>query len=76
MLKISGASLLMAATAFAVDAFMPSLVPGRGLLPQALRLGAAIGAAVVVLALAAHAMHITEFRRGVAMVTRRLSRRR
>jgi hypothetical protein len=66
----------MGAAAFGIDAWLTSLVPGNGLLPQVLRLGASIGGALLVLALAAHLLHITEFRRGMALVTRRFSRRR
>lgn len=76
MLRIIVASALMAGTAFAVDAWMPPLVAGSGLFPQIIRLGASIGAAVAVLAISAHALHISEFRRGMALVTRRLSRKR
>jgi hypothetical protein len=76
MLKITVASALMAATALAVDAWMPAIVPGGGLVPQAIRLGTAIGTAGLVLAAAAHALHISEFRRGMALVTRRFSRKR
>lgn len=76
MLKITVASALMAATALAVDAWMPAIAPGGGFVPQAVRLGAAIGAAGLVLAAAAHALHISEFRRGMALVTRRFSRKR
>jgi putative peptidoglycan lipid II flippase len=76
MLKISVASTLMAATALALDAWMPALVPGGGFVPQAIRLAASIGGAGIVLAVSAHALHISEFRRGMALVTRRFSRKR
>ena len=76
MLKIVVASALMGAAAYAVDTSLPALVPGDGLVPQMIRLTASIGAALLVLALAAHLLHIREFRRGTAMLTRRLSRRR
>jgi putative peptidoglycan lipid II flippase len=76
MLKIVVASALMGAAAYAVDAWLPALLPGNGLVPQVIRLGTAIGAALLVLALAAHLLHIREFRRGTALLTRRLSRKR
>jgi putative peptidoglycan lipid II flippase len=75
MLKITLASALMAATALAVDAWIPAIVPGDGFVPQATRLAAAIGTATVVLAVSAHVLRISEFRRGMALVTRRFSRR-
>ncbi len=76
MLKIVVASALMGAAAFALDAWLPSALPGNGLVPQVIRLGASIGGALVVLAIAAHVLHISEFRRGMALVTRRFSRKR
>jgi putative peptidoglycan lipid II flippase len=76
MLKIVVASALMGAAAYATDMWLPALVPGNGLVPQVIRLGASIGAALLVLALAAHVLRIREFRRGTAMLTRRLSRKR
>ena len=75
LIKIVLASAAMGAAAFAVDAWLPALLPGNELVPQLTRLGAAIGAALLVLALAAHLLHISEFRRGVALVTRRFSRK-
>ena len=75
MLKIVVASALMGAAAYEADLWLPAIVPGDGLIPQVLRLGASIGAALLVLALAAHVLHIREFRRGTAMLTRRLPRR-
>ena len=74
--KISLASLAMGAAAAAVDRFSMTWISGDGLLPQIVRLAAAIGAAVVVLAAAAHLLHIDEFRRGVNLVTGRFRRRR
>ena len=76
MLKIVVASALMGATAFAVDTWLPTLVPGNGLIPQVIRLGTSIGAALLVLALAAQLLHIREFRRGMTLLTRRLGRKR
>ena len=76
LIKIVLASAAMSAAAFAVDAWLPAVLPGNGLVPQLTRLAAAIGAALLVLAVAAHLLHISEFRRGVALVTRRFSRKR
>jgi putative peptidoglycan lipid II flippase len=74
--KITMASLLMGAAAVAADRYSAAWLPGDGLLPQLLRLAAAIGTAMAVLAAAAHMMHIDEFRRGVAVVASRFRRRR
>jgi hypothetical protein len=49
-------------------------MPGGAFAAQALRLGAAIGLAVVVLAVSAWLLRIREFNEGVALVTRRLRR--
>jgi putative peptidoglycan lipid II flippase len=76
MLKIVVASALMGATAFAIDGWLPALVPGNGLIPQVIRLGSSIGAALLVLALAAHLLYISEFRRAMTLLRRRLSRKR
>jgi putative peptidoglycan lipid II flippase len=74
--KITTASLAMGGAALVVDAMMHGWVPGDGFTAQLVRLAADIGASVVVLAAAAHLLHIDEFRRGVALVTSRLGRRR
>jgi putative peptidoglycan lipid II flippase len=74
--KITIASLAMGTAALIVDRYSASWLPGDALLPQLLRLAAAIGVAVAVLAAAAHLLHIDEFRRGVNLVTSRLRRRR
>lgn len=73
--KITIASALMGAAAVAVDTYAGYIVRGTGLLPQVVRLGAAIGVAVAVLAAAAHVLHIDEFRRGIALITSRVKRR-
>jgi putative peptidoglycan lipid II flippase len=72
--KITVASLVMGAAAVAVDRYSAAWLPGDALLPQVLRLAAAIGVAVAVLAAVAHLLHIDEFRRGVALVTSRFRR--
>jgi putative peptidoglycan lipid II flippase len=70
--RIVAASALMAAAALAVDAAAARWLPGDALFLQIVRLALAIGAALAVLAAAAHALHIHEFREGLAMVTRKL----
>jgi putative peptidoglycan lipid II flippase len=76
LVKILVASLLMGAAALATDAALARFLPGDAIALQIVRLGAAIGVALVVLATAAHVLHIREFRQGMSLVTRRLSRRR
>ena len=73
--KITIASLAMGATAAAVDWYAAIWLPGDALLLQIARLAAAIGIAVLVLAVAAHLLHIDEFRRGVTLITSRFRRR-
>jgi hypothetical protein len=65
----------MGAAAAAIDYYSGLRLPGDSLWLQMVRLVAAIGGAVAVLAAAAHLLHIDEFRRGVALVTSRLRRR-
>ena len=73
-LRIAIASALMGAAAVAADAAASTWLPGQSLPAQIVRLAAAIGAALVVLAGAAHVLRIREFRDGVAAVTRRFHR--
>ena len=75
LFKITAASLAMGAAALVVDTLMQGWVPGAGFTAQLIRLAADIGAAVVVLAAAAHLLHIDEFRRGMMLVTSRVRRR-
>jgi len=75
-LKITAASLAMGAAALIVDTLMQGWVPGAAFTAQLVRLTADIVAAVVVLAGAAHLLHIDEFRRGVTLMTSKLRRRR
>ena len=74
--KITIASLVMGAAALVIDRYSIVWLPGTALVPQLLRLAAAIGIAVAVLAAAAHVLHIDEFRRGINLVTSRFRRRR
>jgi putative peptidoglycan lipid II flippase len=73
--RIAVAAVLMGAAAWAADSFLAGLLPGNRLLPQVLRLGLTIGAALAVLALSAHLLRIPQFAQGVAMVMRRFRRR-
>jgi putative peptidoglycan lipid II flippase len=55
------ASLAMAATAWATERWMESLVPGDGLPARLSRVATAIGAGVAVLGVAAHLLRVREF---------------
>lgn len=74
--RIAVASALMAAAAGAADMWLPAVIPGTRVVPQLIRLSLSIGAALAVLAGSAYALRIREFRQGVALITRRLSRKR
>jgi len=70
--KITAAALAMAAAAIAIHALMAYAVPGAHLLPRALRLGAAIGGGLVVLAAAASALGVEEWDDVRSMVATRV----
>jgi putative peptidoglycan lipid II flippase len=74
-IKIAVASLAMGAAAFFVERVLAARLPGDGLLVQAARLASAIGVALAVLAAAAYALRISEFRESVTLVMRKLGRR-
>jgi len=74
LLRIAVASAVMGVAAVATEAAGARWLPGDGLLPQIVRLAAAIGVSLAVLAGAAHLLRIREFREGVEMVARRLRR--
>jgi putative peptidoglycan lipid II flippase len=74
--RIAVASAAMGAAAYFAEEWMRAVLPGRALGPQIVRLGTSIGAALAVLAAASWILRIREFQEGVAMVTRRLGRRR
>jgi putative peptidoglycan lipid II flippase len=76
MLKIVIASGLMGAAAFGVETWLLAVLPGNALVLQIVRLGAAIGAALAVLAAAAYLLRIKEFRDSTAMIARRFARKR
>ena len=73
-LRIAIASALMGAAAVAADSAASTWLPGQSLAVQIVRLAAAIGGALAVLAGAAHVLRIREFRDGVAAVARRFQR--
>jgi putative peptidoglycan lipid II flippase len=70
--RIAVASAMMGAAAIAADGWLQRGIPGSGLLPQITRLTAAIAVAVGVLAGAAYALRVREFRDAAALVTRKL----
>ena len=74
--KIATASALMGAAAGAVDLLLVRWLPLPGFGGQVVRLAATIAAALGVLAVCAHMLHIDEFRRGVRLVSSKLGRRR
>jgi putative peptidoglycan lipid II flippase len=73
--KILVASALMGVAAWATHHALARALPGPALVLQLARLSAAIAVALAVLAAAAHAMHVDEFRRGMRLVSSRLRRR-
>jgi putative peptidoglycan lipid II flippase len=74
VVRITVASAAMAATALYTYSLLGTWLSGHTALSQGLRLGAAIGLAIVVLAASAWLLRIHEFRRAVAAITRRLRR--
>jgi putative peptidoglycan lipid II flippase len=73
--RIALASAAMGVTAAVSHAFLEARFASPAFLAQALRLGIAIGLAVLVLAAAAWLLRIREFSDGLALVTRRIGRR-
>jgi putative peptidoglycan lipid II flippase len=69
--RILAASAAMGATAIGVETAVTAWLPGSGVVVQIVRLSAAIGAAVGVLAAAAYALRIREFHEGLALLLRR-----
>jgi putative peptidoglycan lipid II flippase len=76
--KIAAASLVMGLAAWATDLALAAWLPSRSVAVFALRVGAAIGVALVVLDLAAQALRATEFieARTLLISRLRLARRR
>jgi putative peptidoglycan lipid II flippase len=76
VLRIVVASAIMGVVAVAASRAMEGWVPGAGLLEQIARVGVTIGLSLAVLAASAWLLRIREFGEGMALVTRRLARRR
>jgi hypothetical protein len=72
--RIVMASALMAAATVAADRALAVWLPGGSIVVEVARLAATNGAALAVLAAAAHLLHIREFRQGMALVARKLGR--
>jgi len=76
---VLAASTVMALSVWGADLWLHALMPGDGVLVQVLRVAAAIGTGVGVLALASHVFGVREFQESRAIVLgrmRRLARRR
>ena len=73
-LRILLASAVMGAAAAGIELALTVWLPGTSLALQVIRLAAAIGVALAVLAAGAHLLRIREFRQAVALITRRLRR--
>lgn len=73
--RVVAASAVMAAVAWGVEQGLHLLLPGAGLVPSLVRVGAAIGAGIVALMVAGHALGLRELEEATAMVRRRLGRR-
>jgi putative peptidoglycan lipid II flippase len=69
--KICLAAAAMGVAAYASEAFLHRLLPAPALVPRLLRVGGSIGVALATLALAAHVLHLEEFRVAVARVAAR-----
>jgi putative peptidoglycan lipid II flippase len=74
--RMAIASALMGLTAFYSHALLTMWIPNHALLVQALRLGTAIGLAILVLGVSAWLLRIREFNQGAALVLRRFQRAR
>jgi putative peptidoglycan lipid II flippase len=75
-LKITAASLLMAAAAYYTAAWLATALPGNVEIAKALRVFGAIGVALIVLAVAARALRIREFDEARNRILRRFLPRR
>ena len=74
IVRIALASGIMGAAAFYSHQLLAAWLPSHAFLVQAVRLGVAIGLAVLVLAASAWLLRIREFNAGMAVVARRLRR--
>jgi len=75
LVKITLASVVMAAAAWGVERALWSVAPGVGVLARAIRVFSAIGVALLVLAAAARLLRIQEFEDASRRVLARLKRR-
>jgi hypothetical protein len=66
------ASILMGITAWSTSYWLTQAIPGASFAVKGVRLGAAIGAGVVVLAASARVLRIAEFEEAVGRVVHRL----
>ena len=64
----------MGAAAVGADAFLAERIPGNGIAAQLVRVGATIGLALAVLAVAAHLLRVPQFAEAVSLIKRRLRR--
>ena len=76
LVRIVAASALMGVAAAAVDGWVSQALPGDNIAAQVVRVALSIGVAVAVLAAAAWALRVREFKEGMALVLRRFRRRR
>jgi putative peptidoglycan lipid II flippase len=74
--KIAAATALMGLATVGAVRLLSTYVPGSGLLPQVVRLGATIAVALAVLMVAAQLLRVPQFAEAVSAMTRRLRRRR
>jgi putative peptidoglycan lipid II flippase len=72
--KAAAASAVMAVVAVAIQDAMERVVPGSGLLPQVVRLGAAIGGGLVALAFTAMLLRVDEFADASAIIVGRVQK--
>jgi putative peptidoglycan lipid II flippase len=72
LVKTIAASVVMAAASFGVERALSTLMPGQGFGTQAVRLGAAIAAGLVLLGASAKILRIREFDEALAGMTARL----
>jgi putative peptidoglycan lipid II flippase len=75
VVRVALASAAMGAAALVAHGALAAWMPGPALAAQVVRLAAAIGVALAVLAAAAHLLGLREFREAAGMVTRRLRTR-
>lgn len=75
VLKVGGAALLMAAAVWTIERVMATAIPGGSLVAQAIRLSAAIGSGIVVLATATKLLRTDELDDALAILRRRFGSR-